>query len=133
MTYPAFFYTDKKIPFMSLPMAYQEFLVRWYYYNNTEETQIPDTIPIENIEEAIAEHLNPANMWSANGFAAARNVTNGDNLDFKNDSEFHGFCVYVAQVYYDFAVKNNWIKADISKKDFLESCQALKGTYKIHI
>lgn len=131
MSYPDYFYTPKKIPFMSLPMAYQEYLVRWYYYNNTDETEIPDTIPIENIENYIPEHLSASHVWESKGFAAARNVDKGDNLDFKMDSEFNRFCIYLAQVCYDFGIANNWFNSDISKEEFQEQCYLLGETHNI--
>jgi hypothetical protein len=131
MTYPAFFHTPKKIPFMTLSPAYQEYLVRFYYYDNTEETELPATIPIENIENYAAEHLTASHMWESKGFAAARNVDAGDNLDFKNDSEFNTFCIYIAQVFYDFGIANKWFKANISEKAFLKQCYPLGGTDNI--
>ena len=116
---------------MTLPIAYQEYLVRWYYFDNTDETEIPSTIPIENIENYIPEHLTASHVWESKGFAAARNVDAGDNLDFKNDSEFYTFCIYIAQVFYDFGIANKWFKANISEKAFAKQCYPLGETDNI--
>jgi hypothetical protein len=127
MKYPEYFY-EMTTTFMSLPKSYQEFLVRWYYYDHSEDSKIPDTVPVENIENYIVEHMNSSTIWCAKGFAAARNVDeNNDNLEFKNDGEFHIFCLYIAKLIFKNGVENNWFSENISKKEFLEQCYALKG------
>jgi hypothetical protein len=118
---------------MTLPKPYQEFLVRWYYYDHTDETTIPDTVPVEHIEDHIVYRMTSANMWVSKGFASARNVNSNDNLDFKNDAEFNMFCHYVAKLYFRYGVNNKWFKEDISKKEFLEYCHAFNSTHPIHI
>lgn len=130
MKYPDYLFPGVADGFMSVPKPYQEFLVRWYYYDTSDDTEIPPTVPVENIEEYVATRMNPPNVWVAKGFAIARNVDAGDNLDFKNDGEFHIFCIFVAKMYFKYAVLNNWMDANITKEDFIETCNALKG---IHI
>jgi hypothetical protein len=130
MNYPDYFYGDTTT-FMQLPMAYQEFLVRWYYYDNTDETELPDTVPIEHIEDYIVDRMNTANMWCAKGFAIAREVSEGDNLDFKNDAGFHTFVLYVARLYFKAGVKNKWFVETITKEDFIKECHALRGSNPI--
>lgn len=125
MDYPSFLHGPESI--MGLPKPYIEFFVRWYYYDNSDDTEIPDTIPVESIEDYMVEHLNSALLWNAKGFASARNVDNGDNLDFKNDAEFHLVCHCVAKLWYVFAIKNGWIEPDVNKKDFKENCIPLQG------
>lgn len=123
--YPSFLHGPDSI--MELPKPYIEFFVRWYYYDNSEETDIPDTIPVENIENYMVEHLNSALLWNAKGFASARNVDTGDNLDFKNDVEFYIVCQCVAKLWYVFAIKNGWIDPNVNKKEFIESCIPLQS------
>jgi hypothetical protein len=54
MKYPDWLH-GKATSLMQLPKPYIEYFVRWYYYDNTDETQIPDTIPVENIEDYILD------------------------------------------------------------------------------
>ena len=46
---------------MHLPKPYIEFFVRWYYYDHTDRRNIPDTIPVENIEEYIVKQMSAEN------------------------------------------------------------------------
>ena len=134
MTYPSFLYPDTKISFVSLPKPYQEFLVRWYYYDTSDDSTIPDTVPVEHIDDYVVQHMNPAQMWVAKGFACAKNVDESkDNLDFKNDFEFHICCIYVARLFWDYGIKNDWFKEDVSKADFLKGCYPFNPTYGIRI
>jgi hypothetical protein len=73
MKYPEWLY-GKANSLMDLPKSYQEYFIRWYYYDNSDETTIPDTIPVENIEDYIVNQMNGQNLWCAKGFAIARNV-----------------------------------------------------------
>jgi hypothetical protein len=118
MKYPEWLYGPDS--FMKLPKAYQEYFVRWYYYENTDETNIPDTIPVENIENYIAERCEGVHLWCAKGFAAARNVDDGDNLDFKNDSEYCTVLGFCTKMIYKMAIENNWFNTDITEKEFNE-------------
>jgi hypothetical protein len=127
--YPKWLHGPNSI--MGLSKPYIEFFVRWYYYDHSELTEIPDTIPVENIEDYIAEHLTSILLWEAKGFAIARNVSEGDNLDFKNDAEFCMVCHCVAKLWFKYAVNNGWIEEDISKDKFEECCNPLKHGYDI--
>jgi hypothetical protein len=131
MEYPEFLYGSDCI--MSLPKSYLEYFVRWYYYDHSEDTEIPDTIPVENIEDYIAEHLTGAILWQAKGFASAINVSEGDNLDFKNDAEFHMVVHCVTKIWYKFALQNGWIEETITKEEFKEACLPLKTGFRIHL
>jgi hypothetical protein len=134
MKYPEYLYGNYK-SLMDLPKPYIEYFVRWYYYDNSDETKIPDTIPVENIEEYIVEQMNAQNLWCAKGFAIARNVDEGDNLDFKNDAEFSMVVHFVAKLWFRTAIENDWIKEDISKEDFKKECHVLRygGGTCIHL
>lgn len=111
---------------MQLPQPYQEFFVRWYYYDNSEKTKLPDTIPVENIEAYITDNMNGLHMFAAKGFAAARHVATGDNLDFKNDGEFNAVCHWVAKLYFIKGVSLGWFPEDVSKQEFMHVCYALR-------
>lgn len=133
--YPDWLYSKEK-SLMDLPKCYQEFFVRWYYYTNSDKPKIPDTIPVENIEDFIVEHMNGQLIWCAKGFAAARNVDEEkDNLAFTNDPEFHMVVHFVAKLWFKMAVENDWIKEDISKEEFKKECHILRygGSTSIHI
>lgn len=133
--YPEWLYGNYK-SLMDLPKSYQEYFVRWYYYNNSDDSKIPDTIPVENIEDFIVEHMNGQNLWCAKGFAIARNVDKSeDNLDFKNDAEFHMVVHFVARLWFKMAIENDWIEKDITKEEFEEKCHILRygGSTSIHI
>jgi len=121
MKYPDWLHCNYK-SLMDLPKSYQEFFIRWYYYDHSDKTNIPDTIPVEKIEDYIVEHMNGQNLWCAKGFAIARNVDVGDNLDFKNDAEFLIVIHFVAKLWFKMAVENDWIKEDITKADFKQEC-----------
>jgi hypothetical protein len=112
---------------MHLPKSYIEFFVRWYYYDHTDRRNIPDTIPVENIEEYIVKQMNGQNLWCAKGFAIARNVDEEkDNMAFKNDSEFLSVIYFVSKLWFKTAVKNDWIKEDITEEEFKEKCHILR-------
>jgi hypothetical protein len=124
--YPSWLhFTDKTL--MDLPEEYQEFFIRWYYYNNTDETKIPATVPVENIEDYIVEHLNEPLLWESKGFAIARDTVdvNGDNLSFLSDPRFAMIVHYVAKLWYKAEIENDWIKEDITKEEFQEQCHII--------
>lgn len=129
MKYPD--YLNGNTTFMTLPKSYQEYFIRFYYYNNTEQTNIPDTIPVENIEDYLVHNCTGCVLWNARGFASARNVDAGDNLDFKNDCEFSIVIHYIAKLWYKAAIENKWINENISEKDFEEECIPLSAVYTI--
>lgn len=128
--YPSFL-QGKADSIMGMPKPYIEFFVRWYYYDNSEYTKIPDTIPVENIEEYMAEHLNSALLWEAKGFVCARTVSEGDNLDFKNDAEFCMVCHCIAKIWYRYAIEWKWITEDVTEDEFEEACNIFKHGYDI--
>lgn len=113
--------------FMDLPKNYQEYFVRLYYYTNTDETEIPDTIPVEHIENYIAEYTDGLDLWMAKGFSAACNVDKGDNLDFKGDPEFNTVVHFWSKMFYKLGVDNNWFDATISQNDFEDKCRLLRS------
>lgn len=123
MKYPSYLHGSHT--FMTLPKSYQEYFIRWYYYDNTDEEDIPGTIPVEHIEDYITNHCNAQRLWCAKGFAIARNCDTGDNFDFVNDSEFLTVVHYVAELWYKMAVDHEWIKPDISKDEFEKECGCL--------
>jgi hypothetical protein len=135
MKYPEWLFGRDSL--MALPKSYQEYFIRWYYYDNSDETQIPDTIPVENIEEYIVEHMNAQNLWCAKGFAVARNIddAHGNNIMFKSDSEFMCVVHFVAKLWFKTAIKNDWIKEDITKDEFEKECHILRygGSTSIHL
>ncbi len=118
MKYPDWLYGYDS--FMKMPKSYQEYFVRWYYYVNTDETKIPDTIPVEHIEDFIAENVMGVHLWCAKGFAAARNVDEGkgNNIHFQNDAQFLMVVHFCAKMIYKMGVENNWFKPNISEKKF---------------
>ena len=136
MKYPEWLYGNYK-SLMDLPKEYQEYFIRWYYYDNTDETKIPDTIPVENIEDYIVERMNGQNLWCAKGFASARNVdeAHGNNIRFKGDCEFIGVVYFVARLWFKTAVENDWIKEDITKEEFMKECHIIRygGSTSIHL
>ena len=135
MKYPEWLYGNYK-SLMDLPKSYQEYFVRWYYYDHSDDSQIPDTIPVENIEDYIVEQMNGQNLWCAKGFAIARNVDGEkDNMAFKNDSEFLGVVHFVAKLWFRTAVENDWIKEDITEEEFKKKCHILRygGSTSIHL
>ncbi len=134
INYPDWIHCNYK-SLMDIPKPYLEYFVRWYYYDHSEDSAIPDTIPVENIEDYIVEHMNAQNLWCAKGFAIARNVDEEkDNLAFKNDSEFIMVIHFVAKLWFKAAIENDWISKDITKEDFKKECHILRygGSTYIH-
>lgn len=127
--YPSWLHGPDSI--MGLPKPYIEFFVRWYYYENTDKTEIPDTIPVENIEDYIVAHMNSAILWGAKGFVSARNVDKGDNLNFNNDGEFTLVCHCIAKLWYKNSIMRGWITKNITKIEFLNSCHFLKHGFGV--
>ena len=132
---PEFLYGDNTNFFMLEP-AYQEYLLRWYTYDNTDLSDPikPTKANIKKVEAYIAEHMNGLNIFVAKGFAAAKAGQQNDNLSLRNDGAFHSFCVYVARLYWKFGIKNKWFTEETSKDEFFEMCHPLRynGTY-VHV
>lgn len=124
MKYPEYLFPAPKMGWQYVDKAYQEFMVRMYYHDNTDETDIPATVPVEHVEDYFIERLSGPILWVAKGFATARNVDAGDNLDFRSDCQFHMFCLYCARLYFKKGIENNWFDENISEEDFCDHCHA---------
>jgi len=127
--YPSWIYSQIT-SLMQLPKPYQEFFIRWYYYNHLDGPDIqyiPDTIPVEYIEDYIIKHMDGLLLFTAKGFVRARNVDKeNNNLDFNNDIEFYMVYHWVAKLYFTYGVENKLFTENISKEDFIKECHILK-------
>lgn len=123
MIYPKYLADFSDVSFMRLPKSYQEYFIRAYYYVTSDNTHIPDTVPVEHIEDFIVEHMNAQQLWQAKGFAAARECdSQNTNHCFYGDARFFMILVYVCKLWYKKAVSVGWITPDCTKEEFESHC-----------
>lgn len=128
MKYPDYINLVKDDTIMALPKEYLEYFVRLYYYDNTDETIIPQTIPVENVEEYLIDRLTALNLFVAKGFATARSMPSekSDNTLLMGDSGFHIMCHIMARVWYKHSVNQGNIEPNLSREEFNEECGIFK-------
>ncbi len=128
MIYPKYLSGYHDISFMFLPKSYQEYFIRLYYFVNTDDTKIPDTIPVENIENFIIDNLQSTHLFEAKGFSSAKDCESLKNNNyFYNDAQFYKVLIYVCRLWYQKAIESNWITKDCSKEEFEGCCPFLRN------